>query len=286
MIHFKYEDPSDQNPVGRMTITLDHTAGVYYSPEQFPLRVLHKTLSGEVIWSSDLHPGSFSSMGWLAYVVVEVIDSIGNKIADWKWDTFIHGDIAHQMFEIWSMNNRGSNGIAIGTHNGMTGEWVGPINKGLIKGTLVEGSEPQFKELCKYYSGKKWIDCIHELVTTDGEEVTFYEAGAGWINSVVKDNVEKFGDLDSFKQSRRNSISINDLIRQVSVRGPVKWIHLDVEGLDDRLIMSIEEDFLPEILVYENEYPGDRSKEVRNYLESKGYMVTDSNMNAVAYRKK
>ena len=55
----------------------------------------------------------------------------------------------HQYFEIWALNNRGSNGIAIGTHNGMTGEWVGPVNKGLLKSTLVEASDTQFQRFIK-----------------------------------------------------------------------------------------------------------------------------------------
>ena len=206
MIHFNYEHPSKENPAGRMTVTVDPNAATYYSQNQFPLRLLHKTLSGEICWTEDLYPGVWSAYGWLAYTTMEVIDNLGNKIADWKWDPFIHGDIAHQIFEIWSLNNRGSNGIAIGTHNGMTGEWVGPINKGLIKGTLVEGSEKQFNDLCKYYSGKRWIKCVHQLVTTDGSDVIFYESGEGWANSVVKEYVEKSGDSDSYIQSQRSSV--------------------------------------------------------------------------------
>ena len=81
------------------------------------------------------------------------------------------------------------------------------------------------------------------------------------------------------------STSINDLIRNVSQDGPVRWLHLDVEGLDDKLILSIEESLLPEILVYENENIGDESNnEVRNYLVSKNYKVTNSGRNVIAYR--
>jgi hypothetical protein len=50
--------------------------------------------------------------------------------------------------------------------------------------------------------------------------------------------------------------------------------------------MSIEEDLLPEILIYENEYLDEGSDKVRHYLESKSYSVTNSNMNVIAYRIK
>jgi hypothetical protein len=189
------------------------------------------------------------------------------------------------MFEIWSMNNRGSNGIAIGTHNGMTGEWVGPINKGLIKGTLVEASDPQYKDLHKYYNNKTWVKCRKELVTTDGSDVIFYEGGGGWTNSIVKESIENYVDSSLIRQTNRTSISINTLIEEVSVDGPVKWLHLDVEGLDDKLILSIKEELLPELLVYENENIGDESNDmVRTYLESKGYVVHNSNRNVIALR--
>jgi hypothetical protein len=176
MIQFTYEHPKNNDYEGVLTVHVHETASQYYSKEQFPLRLMHKTLMGEIPWHSDLQPGWWSQYTMLTYTTLEVIDNLGNKLIDWKWDPFTHGDIAHQMFEIWSMNNRGSNGIAIGTHNGMTGEWVGPINKGLIKGTLVEASELQFNDLYKFYNNKTWVKCRKELVTTDGSDVIFYEA--------------------------------------------------------------------------------------------------------------
>jgi hypothetical protein len=93
-------------------------------------------------------------------------------------------------------------------------------------------------------------------------------------------------DSSSIKSTNRTSVSINQLINEVSVNGPVKWLHLDVEGLDDKLILSIKEELLPELLVYENENIGDASNDmVRTYLESKGYVVHNSNRNVIALRK-
>jgi hypothetical protein len=285
MIQFTYEHPKNNDYEGVLTVHVHETASQYYSKEQFPLRLMHKTLMGEIPWHSDLQPGWWSQYTMLTYTTLEVIDNLGNKLIDWKWDPFTHGDIAHQMFEIWSMNNRGSNGIAIGTHNGMTGEWVGPINKGLIKGTLVEASDPQYKDLHKYYNNKTWVKCRQELITTDGSDVIFYEGGGGWTNSIVKESIENYVDSSLIRQTNRTSISINSLIEEVSIDGPVKWLHLDVEGLDDKLILSIKEELLPELLVYENENIGDESNDmVRTYLESKGYIVHNSNRNVIALR--
>ena len=159
MINFNFSRPSDENPEGILNISVDYNTIKYYNEKQFPLYLTHKTIMGEVAWSSNLYPGHFSQYLMNTYTNVDIIDSLGNKLFEWVWDPFVHGDYAHQYFEIWTLNNRGSNGIAIGTHNGMTGEWVGPVVKGRLKATLVEASEPQFKDLLKYYNGKSWVTC-------------------------------------------------------------------------------------------------------------------------------
>jgi hypothetical protein len=168
MINFEFTRPNDENPEGNITVDIDYNAYSYYNENQFPLRLIHKTLMGEVAWSSDLYPGWFSGYGMNTYTTVEIIDSLGNNLFEWRWNPFLHGDYAHQYFEIWALNNTGSNGIAIGTHNGMSGEWVGPVIKGLLKATLVEASDTQFNDLLKYYRGKKWINCVQSLITKDG----------------------------------------------------------------------------------------------------------------------
>jgi hypothetical protein len=131
---------------------------------------------GEVAWSSDLYPGHFSQYLMNTYTNVDIIDSLGNKLFEWVWNPFIHGDFAHQYFEIWSLNNLGSNGIAIGTHNGMTGEWVGPVIKGRLKTTLVEASEPQFKDLLKYYNGKFAAAYFYDRVLSASEITQNFDA--------------------------------------------------------------------------------------------------------------
>ena len=163
-----------------------------------------------------MFPGSWSSYPWGFESIVYVKDSDGSILFEWKWDPFIHGDYAHQYFEIWALNNRGSNGIAIGTHNGMTGEWVGPVNKGLLKSTLVEASDIQFKDLLKFYKDKKWINCLQSLITTDGNDVVFYEGGNGFTNSLSKDIIEKHINIEEITTTIKQSKSINDLIIESS----------------------------------------------------------------------
>jgi hypothetical protein len=147
MIKFEYTNSNDHFPEGKTLVKIDDN--VFFCENQIPLRLVQKNLMGKVIWSTDLYPEWFSEYPMNTHTTIEIIDSIGNTLLNWKWDPFIHGDYCHQSFELWALNNRGSNGIAIGTHDGMTGEWVGPVNKGLLKASLVEPSSYQFNELIK-----------------------------------------------------------------------------------------------------------------------------------------
>jgi hypothetical protein len=282
MIYFEYTKPNEIHSEGNIRISVDYNASTYYNENQFPLYLTHKTLMGEVAWSSELHSGWFSEYSIISNTTVEIIDSLGNKLFEWKWDPFIHGDYAHQYFEIWALNNRGSNGIAIGTHNGMTGEWVGPVNKGLLKSTLVEASDIQFKDLLKYYKDKKWINCVQSLITTDGNDVVFYEGGNGFTNSLSKDIIEKHINIDEIITTIKPSKSINDLIIETYERGKVKWIHIDVEGMDGELIYGINDELLPELLLFESLHMDNQYYDnLCNYLSTKGYSITKSGWNTI-----
>ena len=48
------------------------------------------------------------------------------------------------------------------------------------------------------------------------------------------------------------NFDINKLITESSKNGNVKWIHIDVEGLDGELIYAIDNNLLPELLLFES----------------------------------
>ena len=285
MINFNFTRPSDNCPEGIINISVEYSSSIYFDENQFPLRLQHKSLSGEVIWNTDLYPGWFSEWWMISNTTLDVIDSLGNTLFEWCWDPFIHADFAHQYFEMWSLKNRGSNGIAIGTHNGMTGEWVNPVNKGLLKATLVEASDMQFDELLKYYRGKTWINCVKSLITTDGKDVVFYEGGPGYTNSLSRDIILKHIDENIIAETLKPSKSINDLIIESSEQGQIKWLHIDVEGMDGELIYAINDDLLPELLLFESLHMENGYYDnLCSYLTNKGYSTTKSGWNTICIK--
>jgi hypothetical protein len=150
---------------------------------------------------------------------------------------------------------------------------------------LVEASDIQFKDLLKYYNDKKWINCVQSLITTDGNDVVFYEGGNGFTNSLSKNIIEKHINVKQITTTLKPSKSINDLIIESSEQGKVKWLHIDVEGMDGDLIYAINDDLLPELLLFEslhmeNEYYDN----LCNYLINKGYSITKSGWNTICIK--
>lgn len=283
MIDFKFNSPNAGDSEGSIYVSLNNGSENYYDKNQLPLHYLVKSLSGQVVWHSELFPGNWSMYSEISCTTAEIIDSLGNEILKWKWHPFVNGDLCHQKFYIWALKNRGANGIAVGTHNGMSGEWVIPVNSGLLKATLVEASEPQYSDLEKFYTAKKWITCRKLLVSTNGQELTFYEGLTnGQTNSISESTIRKHLSDNLIVPVLRPSISINQLISETSKNGDIKWLHLDLEGMDGEIIYSIDRNFLPEVLIFESLHmTTDYYNDLCEYLKKENYEIIKSNWNTI-----
>lgn len=282
MINFDFKRPNNENPEGVINISIDGENTLNLTEKQFPLRLIHESITGEIVWSTDLYLGWYSEYLMNTHTKIKIIDSLGNRLFEWCWDPFIHGDFAHQFFEVWSLNNIGSNGIAIGTHNGLTGEWVSPVLSGKIKATLVEASEKQFNDLKRNYGGRSWVNCIQSLITPNGDDVLFYEGDNGFTNSISKNIIGQYVDENVITSTLRQSKSINDLILESSERGKIKWIHIDVEGLDGDLVFAIKPELLPDLLIFESLHMDEHYYSILcDYLTKNNYNVTKSGWNTI-----
>ena len=101
-------------------------------------------------------------------------------------------------------------------------------------------------ELVKNYSNKENLKFINEIVTVDGGEVTWYQGGEGYTDTVVKELINEWLTESQITQNKKDSISFKKLIEENNF----DWIHLDVEGIDGDLILSLEK--LPNIIIYES----------------------------------
>lgn len=247
-----------------------------FKSEQLPINFqIKNVVSKKVIWQTNLNSYMWAEFPNSELNDVVVYDAQGNFIYQHRWDVLLHGSVFYKSIWLYckSLINKGirPKGLVIGTHDGEFGEWVPLVRNFMSDMLLVEGSEKQFSVLKNNYEGKQGIQLLHKLVTTDGSEVEFFEGGAGYTNSVVKRVIDHW-ETEEIHSTKRSSIAINDLINENLQK--IDWLHLDVEGLDGKLILAIDAEKLPDFIIYEDfNLEEEEKKSLTNYLENKGYIL-------------
>jgi FkbM family methyltransferase len=247
--------------------------------QNLPLKLkIKKHVSGELQWSTNLNDNWYATYPNTEMFDVEICDSKDKIIYVKKWDVMEHGN--HFYKSLWMYNKsvlsngKFPKGLVIGTHDGEFGEWVPIVQKRECNVILVEASENQFNKLKNNYKNNSLVKPIQNLITPNGGEVEFFEGGAGYTNTVVE-NVIRHWEKEEISSTKRNSISITDLILN-ECGGHIDWLHLDVEGLDAKLIMGIDEDkiTLPNFIIFEDyNLSQDKKDEIYNWLHQKGYQT-------------
>lgn len=240
---------------------------------QLPLKIKFlRNVSDRVLWSSEIHSHNWTSFPDSDIIDVQIEDAQGVILKRHRWDVFLNGSFFYQT--LWNYcckrisEGKKNKGLSIGTHNGEFGEWVPLAQNNLSEITLIEGSSKQFEELFKNFSEFTYLKFINEIVTPDGKEVIFYEGGQGYTNSVRKEVIE-YWESDQITETRRSSLKFNDLVSE-----DMNWIHLDVEGIDDQLLMSLDENKFEnlDIIIFEyNNLSTERRENIDTFMKSKGY---------------
>ena len=249
----------------------------YNSNSPFKVKIL-KHVSGEEQWSTELNDYWFATFPNTEMFDVEISDSKGKIIYTKRWDVMEHGN--HFYKSLWLYNKKLISdgklpkGLVIGTHDGEFGEWVPIVLKRECEVVLVEGSDVQFEKLSQNYKNNHRVKCVKKIITPDGNDVIFYEGGLGYTNSVVE-NVIRNWETEEITSVVKPSISLNDLIL-TKLNGELDWLHLDVEGLDSKLIMSIDETKikLPNFIIFEDFNLNESEKNIiYDYLKVRGYIL-------------
>lgn len=225
-----------------------------FKDSQLPLTIqIQQTISKEIVWSTKLSENMWASFGENEIFDVIVLDAQNNFVTKYYWDVFQHGSIFYKSIWLYckGLINSGKKpkGLAIGTHDGEFGEWVPLVRNFMSDVYLVEASEKQYKKLESNYRARTGITLIKQIVTPNGGEVEFFEGGRGYTNSVVE-RVIRSWEKEEVSSSLKNSISINDLIE--SIGGNLDWIHMDVEGLDVKLLLSLKKENIPNFIIFED----------------------------------
>lgn len=247
-----------------------------------------KHVSGEIQWGTKLPSYSYATFPSTEMYDVEITDNKGFPIYTKRWDVIEHGTYFYKSLWVYCRglisNGKLPNGLVIGTHDGEFGEWVPIITNKLSKAVLVEASEKQFNKLVNNYKCNSMVTFINQLVTPDGSEVEFFEGGEGYTNSVVEDVIRHW-EKEEIKSTKRNSISINELIRE-NFKDGLDWLHLDVEGLDDKLIMGIEDkNMIPNLVIFEDyNLSEERKNKIYDFFNEIGFKNHSENGICMSFR--
>ena len=269
MINVKYSSEGIRVDVGQIS---------KYN-QNLPLKLnIKKHVSKEIQWSTNLNDNWYATYPNTEMFDVEICDS-KNKIFYTKvWDIMEHGNHFYKSLWMYNKNILSSGkfpkGLVIGTHDGEFGEWVPIVKNRECSVILVEASDNQFQKLKNNYINYSLVKPIQNLITPNGGEVEFFEGGKGYTNTVVE-NVIRHWEKEEIKSTKRPSISITDLIL-TECYGHIDWLHLDVEGLDAQLIMSIDETkvSLPNFIIFEDyNLSQDKKDEIYSWLHNKGYIT-------------
>jgi hypothetical protein len=259
---------------GNIKMNTSDLRGIFKS-EQLPLKFkIKKVVSKEVIWETNLNSNMWAIFPSNEINDVVVEDAQGNFIYQYYWDVLQHGSVFYKSLWMYckGLINDGKKpkGLVVGTHDGEFGEWVPLVKNFMSDMLLVEGSEKQFNKLSQNFKGKQGVSFLNELITTDGSEVEFFEGGAGYTNSIVKRVIDHW-ETEEIHSSKRKSTSINNLIKN-NLGGKVDWIHLDVEGLDAKLLMSLNEEYIPNFIIFEDfNLLVDEKQEIIDWFSLRGF---------------
>jgi len=241
------------------------------------------------IWSSQLNDGWWAEFPNNEMNDAVIMDKDDKVIAERKWDIIQDGNELYKSLYFYCLNifnsGRIPKGIAVGTHDGLFGEWVPCVLEGVTEAILVEASQHQFEKLKESFDKFANVILVNSLITTDGKPVEFFEGGLGYTNSVVE-RVIKSWEKEEIKSTIKESVSITNLIDK-SFDVTIDWLHTDVEGYDADLIKSIPVEKLPNMIIFEHEnLESEKSSEMKEYLENIGYDLNYQKVSCICLKTK
>lgn len=253
-----------------------------FTESQLPLSFeFVRQVNGRKIWDAKLNSNSWASFPDNEMIDVIVKDNAGKHLFTRKWDVLMNGSFTYQKLWNYCMNINNPKGVVVGTHDGEFGEWVPTAFNKQSEMILIEASEKQYNELLNNFGEFENLKFLNKLVTDNGETVTFYEGGAGYSNSVEKRVIE-YWEPEEIKSTVRESIRFSDLIDS-----SVNWIHLDVEGIDDKLLYSLSNEQYNNLglIVFEyNNLSTEKREEINNFIIHKGFTTFREKGVCVAYK--
>ena len=246
---------------------LNYPVKLYFTGEPGSIRCIHE-VSG---------PGNWYIWPYARCQNIRVVDNNGDLIFNKVWKYCENSDIVEIEFINWCrnfifINGFNPNGIVIGSHNGLGGEWVEAYKQDLIGNTLlIEPNMVPFHQLVSNYQSDSRFSFKQVVISESNGFVDFYtdSDGSSESSSLIKNNILKNHNESSKKSVK--SLTPGDIFNN-----NIQWLHIDAEGYDARIILLIEDEYMNNLkfIIWEHIHLSDDEKEnLKLKLESLGFRI-------------
>lgn len=248
-----------------------------------PLKIKFvKCITNEITFEFETNGNSWFDKNNFYFEDIFVYSKDNLLLWEQKWN--IYEEQEYCFFKLLN-SHKNTNGIVIGAHDGTYGEWVTMIDNEKNNLLLIEPTTNQYEKLTRSFGDKKNIKLIKTLVSTEGGDVDFYEGPTGFFNSMNVDHLKKYTFEDNIIKSKISSISMIELLKEHE--NNLDWIHIDTEGYDAKLILSVknEKHLLPRLIVFEhNHITIEESHELELFFKNENYKLIKFEDNTFAIK--
>ena len=261
----------------------------------FPLNVYFcHSGPGTIFWSCVLEgKGHWCSYPHARDMDIRILDSSGEILFNLPWDSEIHGDLVELKFIEWCRNFKGKNrykapGMVIGAHKGF-GEWENAYNQDLIgQCLLIEPNDSPFHALVSRFQKDDRFSYKKCLVSESGGNMDFFtnSEGDSESSSISLDHLSKSPGIEEGKIVSKKIQSFT--VESLSEGREIKWIHIDAEGYDYKIILSIPDKILKvvDFLIWERLFISEEdSSSLDDFFRERGFVTLEGKgYNSCAFR--
>lgn len=230
-------------------------------------------LTSDVYFKCDLNPGMWASYDNTGFKNFSIYTNSGKLIKKSKFDIYNETGPIEEFFYIWITSRQRTNGIVLGAGNGRWGEWLFPVINNECRVLLVEGDPNNHSQLSNSHRARPNVMIDKSVVSVDGGLVKFWIAPQNMVSSLDVSVVKKFFPNEVIEYVELESKTINNLVKEY-FHEDLNWIRIDLEGLDHKIIMSLDMSLVPELkmVVFENMNISQKEIiEIKNKLIEEGF---------------
>lgn len=216
----------------------------------YPVKVYFVNKNGTISWQTEIPgPGMWSQGPPSINLNIRILDKNDDLVFSYNSIYNQFSDVVEKEFINWCRNfitihGKKPTGLAIGTNDGSTGEWVEAYNQDLIGETLlIEPNLNSFLQLTNRYSGLKIFSFKKCVVGEIDGEVNFYtnEQQTFEAGSLIQEHYLKY-------DKNINTITIKSFTPKTLIGNKIPdWIHIDAEGYDGKIILLLEDEILSKL---------------------------------------